>query len=189
MLVLIMNNRILNILLLSCIAINAGAVSFGEIRSSGVSGRPVALSGNLEAVVTSDWRSTNTETGENISDCIVNVGASLQTAYIQNLEGTLGFRVKFKSIYGNRLEKGSKVSVDLTGCTLLKEDNPERYTITGVDPRAVTVLSSENHLNHRKKHIADLTDEDVYTYVTLEGIEFRKKEGGKSFVSVTPVSE
>ena len=178
MLVLIMKNRILNILLLSCIAINAGAVSFGEIRSSGVSGKPVALSGNLEAVVTSDWRSTNTETGENISDCIVNVGASLQTAYIQNLEGTLGFRIKFKSIYGNRLEKGSKVSVDLTGCTLLKEDNPERYTITGVDPRAVTVLSSENHLNHRKKHIADLTDEDVYTYVTLEGIEFRKKEGG-----------
>ena len=178
MLVLIMNNRIVNIILLLCIVFNAGAVSFTEIRSMGVSGKTVALSGTLEAFVTSDWRSTNTETGENLSDCIVNVGASLQTAYIQNAEGTLGFRVKFKSIYGNRLEKGSKVSIDLAGCTLLKEENPDRYTIGGVDPKAITVISLDNPIVARKIHIAELTDEDVYTYVTLEGLEFRKKEGG-----------
>lgn len=176
--VLIMNNRILNIILLLCISLNAGAMSFGEIRSMGVSGKSVALSGTLEAYVTSDWRSTNTETGENLADCIVNVGASLQTAYVQNEDGTLGFRIKFKSIYGNRLEKGNKVSIDLTGCSLLKEDKPQRYTIAGVDPKAVTVISRDNPIVAKKKHIAELTDEDVYTYVTLEGIEFRKKEGG-----------
>ena len=176
--VLIMNNRIFKILLLLCITVNAGAVSFNEIRSMGVSGKYVALSGVLEAFVTSDWRWTNTETGENLADCIVNIGASLQTAYIQNEEGTLGFRLKFKSIYGNRLEQGTRVSIDLNGCHLLKEENPQRYTIVGVDSRAINVISRDNFITTKKKHIAELTDDDVYTYVTLEGIEFRKKEGG-----------
>ena len=141
MLVLIMKNRLLAILALLCMAIHLDAASFTEVRSSGVSGKVVPLSGTLEAIVISDWRSTNTETGENISDCIVNVGSSLQTAYIQNEEGTLGFRLKFRSIYGNRLERGSRVSIDLAGCSLLKEDEPERYTILGVAPESVTVIS------------------------------------------------
>ena len=173
-----MKNRLLVIMALLCIAFNADAASFSQVRSLGVSGKKVQLEGTLEGIVVSDWRSTNTETGENISDCIVNVGASLQTVYIQNEEGTLGFRVKFKSIYGNRLERGNKVSINLNGCSLLKEDNPQRYTILGLDPDSVTVISGENPIPSKKRHIADLTDDDVYTYVTLKGIEFRKKEGG-----------
>lgn len=159
-------------------AFNVDAASFSQVRSSGVSGKKVQLTGTIEGIVVSDWRSTNTETGENISDCIVNIGASLQTAYIQNEEGTLGFRVKFRSIYGNRLEKGAKVSIDLSGCWLLKEDNPQRYTIGGVAPESVTVVSRNNSIPLKKKHIGELTDEDVYTYVTLKGVEFHKKEGG-----------
>lgn len=178
MLVLIMKNRLLAILALLCMAIHLDAASFTEVRSSGVSGKVVPLSGTLEAIVISDWRSTNTETGENISDCIVNVGSSLQTAYIQNEEGTLGFRLKFRSIYGNRLERGSRIRIDLAGCSLLKEDEPERYTILGVAPESVTVISRNNPVPSKKKHIGELTDEDVYTCVTLKGIEFRKKEGG-----------
>ena len=173
-----MKDRILAVTLLFLLSLNVHAVSFSEVRSSGVSGKSVALSGVLEGIVVSDYRSTNTETGENISDCIVNVGASLQTAYIQSEDGTYGFRVKFRSIYGNRLERGDKVSIALEGCSLLKEEHPERYTVCGVSPEAVTVISKNNPVPSKVRHIADLSDDDVYTFVTLKGLEFRKKEGG-----------
>lgn len=189
-----MRNRIFTITVLFLAALAADGRSFSEIRSIGVSGKEVALTGMLEGVIVSDWRSTNMETGENISDCIVNIGASLQTAYIQNEEGSLGFRLKFRSIYGNRLERGSRVTVNLDGCRLLREDDPERYTILGVSPESVTVTATDVALPSRRKHISELTDEDVYTSVTLEGLEFRKKEGGyinvnEKTVQITSLNE
>lgn len=182
------------VILLLCMAFVADGRSFEDIRALGVSGKEIALSGVLEGIVISDYRSTNMETGENISDCIVNVGASLQTFYVQNEAGTLGFRLKFRSIYGNRLERGSKVNISLDGCTLLKEDDPQRFTIMGVAPESVAVVSEGNPVVSDRKHISELTDDDIYTSVTLEGIEFRKKEGGyvnvnEKVVQITSLNE
>ena len=65
-------------------SVSLNALSFSEIRALGKAGEEVALSGVLEGLVVSDYRWTNTETGENIDACIVNLGASLQTASRQN---------------------------------------------------------------------------------------------------------
>lgn len=189
-----MKNRLSAILMAFFASVSLNALSFSEIRALGKAGEEVALSGVLEGLVVSDYRWTNTETGENIDACIVNLGASLQTAYIQNEDGSLGFRVKFRSIYGNRLERGQKVSLALDGCRLLKETDPERYTILGLVPESVTVLSDGNPLPRKERHVGELKDEDVYTAVTLLGLEFRKKEGGyinvnERHVQITSLNE
>ena len=118
-----MKNRLSAILMAFFASVSLNALSFSEIRALGKAGEEVALSGVLEGLVVSDYRWTNTETGENIDACIVNLGASLQTAYIQNEDGSLGFRVKFRSIYHPLPTTQEKIlHMDITRWSTLKSD-------------------------------------------------------------------
>lgn len=166
----------------------ASAYTFEELRAKGGS-KPVALTGTLEGVVVSDWRSDNMEMNPNFDHNVVNTGENLRTAYLQSRDGQYGVRLKFEKIYGNRLAKGDVVRLALDGCTLIKENDPERYTVTGLNPGKIEVLESGASLPMKKKHISELTPEDIYTYVTLLGVEFPKKIGGYINVIETSVQK
>ena len=168
------------------VCFTASAYSFEEIRALGGS-KPVSLKGSLEGIIVSDWRSDNMEVNPNFTHNVVNVGENLRTAYIQSHDGQYGFRLKFDSIYGNRLAKGDVVELNLDGCQLVKETDPERYTVTGLKYSQVEVIRTGAIPSQKRKHISELTPEDVYTYVTLEGVEFPKKIGGYINVIETSV--
>lgn len=172
-----MSRRLVISIIFSIACFTASAYTFEEIRALGRS-KPAELSGTIEGVVVSDWRSDNMEVNPNRDHNIVDVGENLRTAYIQSPDGRLGLRLKFRRIYGNRLVKGDFVRINLGECLLVKENNPERYTVTGLNPGAVEVVRKNADIAAKKKHISELTDEDVYTYVTLTGVEFPKKIGG-----------
>ena len=163
------------VLWLMCLT--ASAYTFEELRAIGGS-KPVALKGTIEGVVVSDWRSDNMEINPNFAHNIVNTGENLRTAYIQSRDGRFGLRLKFERIYGNRLEKGDVVRLTLDGCSLVRETAPERYTVTGLNPGKIEVLEKGTDIVSKRKHISELTPDDIYTYVTLEGVEFPKKNGG-----------
>lgn len=162
---------------LSLVSFSASAYTFEELRAKGAS-KPVSLNGFIEGIVVSDWRSDNVDLNPNLDHNVVNTGENLRTAYIQSRDGRLGLRLKFQKIYGNRLAKGDVVRLNLDGCVLVKETNPERYTITGVRPSSVEIIESGVTIAPRIRQISSLTPEDIYTYVRLEGVEFPKKIGG-----------
>ena len=110
----------------------------------------------------SDASSSNMATGVNLESDLVDLGESLRTVYIVTEDGSKGYKVRLTSPYGNNLKRGDKVRVDL--------DNPE---ISSVE-----VISRGNEFPYKKKHISELTSDDYYTLVALQGVEFRKKEGG-----------
>ena len=67
--------------------------------------------------------------------------------------------------------------LDLGGCSLTGETDPERYTVDGLCTANVEVLERGVALPAKERRIADLKDEDLYTYVTLAGTEFLSKQG------------
>ena len=133
----------------------------------------------IEGVVISDCESPNMDVNHNVNHTKVDISGNLRTAYIQSADGKYGFRLKFEDPEDNELYRYGTVRLDLKGATIYKEYNPERYTIRK--------LTSQNVLSYKRgdassvvrkeKHIKDLTDSDVYTFVTLKDVEFIFKDG------------
>ncbi len=145
--------------------------SFEELRAVLPSAGEQAFEGDFfEGVIVADAGQKNMETNPMTSATSYDDNESAITNYVQSLDGKYGMRLKFATTADNTLKKGDKVKISLAGATLVREDNPVRYTLGGVNANNVTV--EENvQLTARQKTIAELTDEDVYTLVTLPDVE------------------
>lgn len=145
--------------------------SFEELRAVLPSAGEQAFEGDFfEGVIVADAGQKNMETNPMTSATSYDDNESAITNYVQSLDGKYGMRLKFATAADNTLKKGDKVKISLAGATLVREDNPVRYTLRGVSANTVTV--EENvQLAARQKTIAELTDEDVYTLVTLPDVE------------------
>lgn len=99
------------------------------------------------------------------------------TAYIQEEDGTAGMRIITASADDNQFKKSTKVTLSLKGCKISKsEDVPVRYTISNV--KADMLVEAVNTtLARKEKSITELTDDDVYTYVTLKDVELPVRKG------------
>lgn len=145
--------------------------SFEELRAVLPSAGEQAFEGDFfEGVIVADAGQKNMETNPMTSATSYDDNESAITNYVQSLDGKYGMRIKFATAADNTLKKGDKVKIFLAGATLVREDNPVRYTLRGVSANNVTV--EENvQLAARQKTISELTDEDVYTLVTLPDVE------------------
>lgn len=145
--------------------------SFEELRAVLPSAGEQAFDGDFfEGVIVADAGQKNMETNPMTSATSYDDNESAITNYVQSLDGKYGMRIKFATTADNTLKKGDKVKISLAGATLVREDNPVRYTLKGVSANTVTV--EENvRLTARQKTIAELTDEDIYTLVTLPDVE------------------
>lgn len=145
--------------------------SFEELRAVLPSAGEQAFEGDFfEGVIVADAGQKNMETNPMTSATSYDDNESAITNYVQSLDGKYGMRLKFATAADNTLKKGDKVKISLAGATLVREDNPVRYTLKGVSANTVTVEESVR-LTARQKTIAELTDEDVYTWTTLEDVE------------------
>ena len=171
--------KLLTIISAICFAVTASAASFAELRALvGNKGSIYLPEGTeIEGIIVSDYRSHNMETAPQVSYNDLDLGLNFRTAYIQSLDGKYGFRIVFNSVYDNRHPRFSKVKMDLGGAVLTKENNPERYTISNIVGAFVTLVEESVQVPAKVRHIGDLTDEDIYTFVTLADVEFMSKEG------------
>lgn len=133
----------------------------------------------IEGVVVSDSESPNMDQNPNLSTSRIDLTGNLRSAYIQSLDGEYGFRIRFRAAEDNELRRYSVVKIDLKGTTIVKKYNPERYTITDVGvANIISYKRGDSSLVPRKERtIGELSDKDVYTYVTLKNVEFIFKEG------------
>lgn len=145
--------------------------SFEELRAVLSAAGEQTFEGDFfEGVIVADAGQKNMETNPMTSATSYDDNESAITNYVQSLDDKYGMRLKFATAADNTLKKGDKVKISLAGATLVREDNPVRYTLKGVSANTVTV--EENvRLTARQKTIAELTDEDIYTWVTLPDVE------------------
>ena len=154
--------------------------SFEQVRAMVVEDKiQITESVVIEGVVISDCDSPNMDINHNVTTAKTDITHSMRTAYIQTPDGKYGFRLKFDNPEDNDLYRYGTVRIDLKGATIQKEYNPERYTIQNLCTENVLSFKrgDASKVVRKEKHIKDLTDEDVYTFVTLKDLEFIFKEG------------
>lgn len=131
-------------------------------------------------VVISDWRSPNMELNPNVAADVVNTEVNDGTAYVQQEDASMGVRVVFREAGENRLCRYDGIVMDLKGCTLTREADPDRITI-GQFAYSNVVSRTDGDRSSvpiKEKTIAELADADIYTYVSLRDVEMVFKNGG-----------
>lgn len=169
--------RVLLLSLAVMMTLPVAAESFADIRKKASTKGTVLTAGEISGVIIGDHRSLNVATNYNTRFDYVDLRTNRRTNYIQSEDGSYGFRIVFDGVYDNRCKRGDKVKINLAGCTITREDNPERYTISGVKVENVERVAEGVELVAKVKSIKDLTDADLYTFVAVKDVEFMNKQG------------
>ena len=131
----------------------------------------------IEGMIISNCDSPNMELNPSVEYNVVETQENARTAYVQSLDGSYGFRMKFDRAEDNVLMSGSQMKISLKGAVITKELDPERYTISSLESANMIGGLYGQPVPQKTKTISSLTQEDVYTYVTLEDTEFVNKNG------------
>ena len=188
------------LLLLGCalaFIANAENVTFEQVRELATAkGSVVEKSLLLEGIVVSDCHSENMALNPNINAWVVNRTYTRRVAYIQKADGSMGMRLVFDHVGDNGLTFGAKVVIDLKGTTLKQYSTPttfyEASGLTFLNVKDYEAGSPENVVK-KEKLISELTDNDVFTFVTIPNVEFIIKDGCytnvyEEFMQATPIN-
>jgi hypothetical protein len=155
-------------------------VDFVQLRelASGI-GYLVDEPATIEGVVISDCNSMNMELNPTINYYTVDTSVNDRTAYIQSADGRYGFRLQFDKVADNTLKRYDHVVLDLYNAIISVETDPDRYTIGGLSAASIKSArpGKASDLPAKQKFISELTDDDIYTFVTLRDMEFIFKSG------------
>lgn len=94
-------------------------------------------------------------------------------AYIQSLDGTMGYRLVTETEGDNNFERFDTVHLWLSNTTIRKYENPERYEIANVKliNKLYESKGESPAIQPREVYIKDLKDQDIYTYIKLKDVE------------------
>ena len=140
----------------------------------------------LEGYVVSNTTSGNAGANEQRTTSAIDYTVSKRTVYLEALDGSRGVSVLLSSADDNIFEQYDKVQILMHGTVANLKEEPLRCDITGVNKTMVTsrVSGTKSDIPVKERFIRDLTDNDVYTYVTLKDVEFPVRKG-----SLVPVND
>lgn len=140
----------------------------------------------IEGHVISDAGNENVSEYPQTTPTAINYQQNERTVYIQSLDGQYGFRIETAAVEDNVFRRYGKVQLLLKGATVEMENNPNFYTIKGVT--SAMVMNQEQgvaaNLVRKEKYMGELTDDDIFTFVTLKDTELPIRKG-----SLTPLNE
>lgn len=112
---------------------------------------------------------------------------SKRILYIQNAEGTDGVKLVFRTKTTDVVSRFDKISVDLYGATLKRENNPVRYTVTGIPVSSIIGTMAGDAVEPRDLALENLTDSDLYTLVNLTDIEIPVRKGSYAPIDIRQI--
>lgn len=133
----------------------------------------------IDGYIVSDRTSANIAQNKQTKQFGFDFTTNSKTAYLESIDGKYGFRLVFNAAEDNMADRWSKVNLSLKGASIQKETDPVRYTISGLTAgNFVKVYDpDESHVPQKKRAIAELTDDDIYTCVRLQNVEILCKDG------------
>lgn len=156
-------------------------LSFEEIRGRvpGV----INSTDKLEGIIISDPSSPNLcssiQTGQFAFDRTENY----RTAYLESVDGRYGLCLKFNKIEDNVYARGTRILITLNGVNLSRETAPMRYTLSGLTPDRIEVLEENAEIPLKERFISQLSDTDIFTWVSVQNVEILNKDGSYTNVS------
>lgn len=164
------------------------SVDYATLRAQTRTRRSFEVEDNilLTGYVVSDLASGNvTENVKTASDK-TSLDAYKRYLVLESEDGQYGFLVQTETEADNIYARYDKVSLLLRGATLSYKGDPERFIISGITLSNMVerVTGTAADIPAKRMRIADLTDDDIYTYVTLTDCEFPVRKG-----ALTPFNE
>lgn len=157
---------------------------FYNIRYDYSTGTPVEDYIILEGVVVSNTENGNAGENEQSTTSSIDYDGSKKTVYVQSPDGKYGFAILTETVSDNVFKQFDRVQILLYGTEVVAYENPERYEIRGVTKNMIVSQAAGERVAPKEKYYNGLTDEDIYTYVSLRDVEFPVRKG-----TVTPINE
>lgn len=140
----------------------------------------------VKGIVVSDRTQRNC--GENEQLTLSNIDYSLdrRTIYLESEDGTQGICLITKTVDDNVTKLYDKVEILLYGTYARCYENPSYVVLSNVTSAMFVsnVPGEAYEVPAKNKNIRDLTDDDIFTYVTLRDVEIPVRKG-----NIMPVNE
>lgn len=131
----------------------------------------------IEGFIVSDPDSPNLCSSPQTGQFAYDRSENARTAYIESTDASLGLCLKFADAADNTLSRWSKVIVQLDGAILEREMNPMRFTLSNLTSDMFTLIEDGDAIPEKTRTVAQLTDADIFTYVSLQDVEILCKDG------------
>lgn len=149
-------------------------IEFSEVRA--MSEGKIGLPQYIEGFIISDYNSKNICPAPQTAQFKYDFTENDKTAYIESVDGRYGFCLKFATEADAQIARYSKVKLALENVSLKKELNPDRYYITGVTAADFIEIATGS-APVKTKSITELTDDDIFTLVSVPDLEIVYKDG------------
>lgn len=161
-------------------------LSFDEFLEEYSTGKEITEYVLVDGIVVSNKESYNAGENEQTTTSAIDYSICQKTVYLESLDGRHGVNFLTVTEDDNNFAQFDKVQILLHGITLNMKENPVRYEAKGLLKSMVVsqVKGSKADVPVKEKTIGELTDDDIYTYVTLKDVEFPIRKG-----SICPVNE
>lgn len=109
-----------------------------------------------------------------------------RTIYLESEDGSQGIMLMTPTVADNVFERYDHIELFIRGAVLHAENDPDRYDLSKITSQMIVgrQAGSASDIPVKEKYISELTDNDMYTYVTLKDCEFPVRMG-----PLTPIHE
>lgn len=163
-------------------------VTFEDVMKKAVLSADVTIDDYIiiTGLVVSNKASRNA--GDNIQSTPTSIDYTIcdRTVYLESEDGKYGFNVLTATEADNVFDRYDRVQLLLKGATLHAENDPYRYELSGITTTMIVgrAAGTAADIPVKEKYISELTDDDMYTYVTLKDCEFPVRQG-----ALTPIHD
>ena len=161
-------------------------ITFEEFRRTYAMNKKVEDYVILEGIVVSNTKNHNA--GENTQSTTAKIDYSIsdRTVYLETYDGKYGIAVQTATAEDNVFEQYDHVQILIQGASGYLVETPDRYELRNVTKAMVIsrIAGSASDVPVKEKWMSQLTDDDIYTYVTLKDVEFPVRKG-----AITPINE
>lgn len=150
------------------------------------SGKPIDKYIIVEGIVVSNNAGRNAGEDEQLTTSTIDYSGDQRTIYLESYDGTQGICLMTTTAEENITSQYDHLQVLLYNTVPVLHSDPERLTVSGVRSAMIVGQSrgSAADVPVKRKYIADLTDDDIYTYVQLQNVEIPVRKG-----DLMPVNE
>ena len=140
----------------------------------------------VEGIVVSNTPGGNAGENEQKTTSSIDYSGSKSTVYLEAYDGSCGVMLLTATPEDNIFNRYDHVTVRIKGTELEKNEEPTRFCVKGVASSMIVsqTAGSKSDVPVKLKAFKDLTDDDIFTYVTLKDVEFPLRKG-----AIMPINE
>ena len=148
-------------------------VSFQELEDVYAIGKTIDDYIIIEGYVVSNTESGNAGENQHITTSKIDYEGSKTTVYLESIDGTKGLCIHTQTERDNIFRQFDHVKILLKDVLADLKEQPDRVELSGVTSNMVVSRSegTKDDIPSKEIYYSELTDDDIYTYVTLKDVE------------------